>query len=183
MKQSDWNCVNCNMMIFGSKPKCLKCGAANPNKKNTIDTQHGDWNCPKCNCLVFASKNKCFKCGNDKSNSIPNIELKGGDWNCSKCGDHQFAKNLVCRMCGTKKNPVVHNIGGKLDDSVEDIDDNLIDENLCVICLTNPREYAFLHTDNTSHLALCAVCKPQVEHNKCAVCRKNVTTIIRVFNP
>lgn len=48
--------------------------------------------------------------------------------------------------------------------------------------MSNPREYAFVHNDNTSHLAVCGICKPRVDTTKCAVCRKQCTNILKVFN-
>lgn len=36
IKNKDWNCPNCNVMIFGSKSACMKCGCKNPNMLNNV---------------------------------------------------------------------------------------------------------------------------------------------------
>lgn len=41
-RQNDWNCKNCNFIVFGSKAKCLKCGAPKPNTSNLKNTAYND---------------------------------------------------------------------------------------------------------------------------------------------
>jgi hypothetical protein len=63
----DWYCKGCNMRIFASKSKCLKCNMDRNGNKLAPVRRFGDWNCPTCNELVFASKDTCRRCGTNKS--------------------------------------------------------------------------------------------------------------------
>ena len=77
-RPGDWDCLACRAVVFGSKPRCFKCGAARPNAAEVPSSSHpkqqsqrrpGDWDCPnpQCRALVFASKTACFRCGSPPS--------------------------------------------------------------------------------------------------------------------
>jgi hypothetical protein len=73
MKEGDWFCKTCKVVIFKNKTECLKCGQKIPLNWNdthtvkpyvigTLPNYHYDWKCPKCNAHIFGSKRHCMKC-------------------------------------------------------------------------------------------------------------------------
>jgi len=52
------------------------------------------------------------------------------------------------------------------------------DENLCVVCMTNKKQYAFVPC---GHLALCGTCKGNIPPVKCMICRADTTSITQIF--
>ncbi len=115
---SDWNCPNCDIMIFGSKKECTKCNAQNPSQPcfnfNNADlnasrrnTKKGDWIC-KCNDMIFGTKKECKKCKMQNPNNFifKNIPQ------CIDCGfsigyyrQHMYEDNLIkCDKCLKKEN-------------------------------------------------------------------------------
>ena len=114
----DWNCPNCNIRIFGSKPACFKCGATRHSRTATANNaaptpsvKRPDWNCPKCGMLVFGSKPACFKCGvpNPATTNNPATAPvsqpatafgRAPDWFCATCKITVFGSKPSCFKCG-----------------------------------------------------------------------------------
>jgi len=70
-EQADWNCPNCDDVVFARNAKCRQCGTARPaggddDAKGKSKGKEGDWKCPSCNHLVFARNSQCRKCGTAK---------------------------------------------------------------------------------------------------------------------
>lgn len=79
-RQGDWEC--CGVIVFGSKPNCLKCGRPKPDlMARNLDApsapsiyevpprqkgRYPDWYC--CGDMVFGSKPNCWKCGKKRPN-------------------------------------------------------------------------------------------------------------------
>lgn len=72
-KSRDWMCLNCNVLIFGSKSQCNKCLSNRPIDNGSSDKGY-DWTCPGCNMYMFGSKSHCLKC--NIRNPILPINLK-----------------------------------------------------------------------------------------------------------
>lgn len=66
-RREDWHCPKCNVMIFGSKDQCRKCGTTRFGTSSRV----GDWWCSRCNCLIFATKDACKRCGTKREETLP----------------------------------------------------------------------------------------------------------------
>jgi hypothetical protein len=97
-KTGDWKCPGCQIMVYGSKSECFRCGTQNPSTPGYTPgrvslpdryaggygvKRPGDWTCPQCDCNCFASKSSCFKCGADRpagagSNDETRVRGHGG---------------------------------------------------------------------------------------------------------
>jgi hypothetical protein len=166
---SDWNCKGCNFLIYGSKDRCFKCNL-DRNGDKVVQKRAGDWNCKGCGFLLYASKASCFKCKlNRKGDKV--VQKRAGDWNCKGCGFLLYASKTSCFKCNLDKE-------GR---SVKDFD-NMKDDDLCIVCFSNPKNSVFIHGDE-AHQSCCYACANQIKNkdNKCPLCRKTIDSVIKVF--
>jgi len=91
----------------------------------------GDWTCPICKFNVFASKNECRKCHTNKPSGAIEKPMRPGDWICKGCNFRLFANKTHCFKCN-------------LDKLGQPVNDNIVDDKLCGICMNNEKNTGFL---------------------------------------
>ncbi|CAH6421639.1 RING finger type zinc finger protein [uncultured virus] len=151
-RKGDWNCPQCNYLIFASKNKCSKCNISKPS--NLSDKKPGDWSC-SCGEINFASRKQCRKCNQEKQVEEKTVSFKPGDWFCDTCNELNFKSRINCRKCGKIRKD--HNI---LENNEYSDRDN------CIVCLD---KVANICIKKCGHLGLCEACSYQL--NKCPICR------------
>ncbi len=160
----DWNCPQCNGLIFARNNHCRKCNVDKTG--NPVSNKRaGDWNCPQCNGLIFARNNHCRKCNVDKTGN-PVSNKRAGDWNCPNCAVMIFASKDRCFKCNFQK-----------------ADLYLTTDTLCVICQDRPRSATFIHDDD-AHFVTCYPCGLQIFEStrECPLCRKSITHVIKTYD-
>ena len=199
--KSDWHCKICDLMIFGSKDKCFKCGTFKSKCANSrLNFGIDDWKC-SCGETNFRKRDKCRKCEKSKSelNGInvvrnPNENLsieqqnkpieqqnkppiRQGDWKCL-CNELNFSYRSICRGCNRQRNgelsPASKMENLKLAEKEDD------DNDVCVVCMEAKTTHAI---SKCGHLCYCAKCC--LLSNKCAICRAEynpATDVMRIYS-
>lgn len=160
IRDGDWTCAKCRMVIFGSKPFCFKCRLDRDGR--AVDAATGgkvrrkEWNCEHCHHLNFARRDFCEKCTAARPSTAAVGQTSGapgvyelGDWRCARCGEHNFKKRDKCRKDGCSGEKPMP----KSDDS-------------CVICFENPKDHVLV---KCGHICMCGQCSRTV--NSCPICR------------
>lgn len=158
-RKGDWDCPKCGNDNFASRITCKRCDASRPATRPPVERRAGDWDCPKCGNDNFASRNTCKKCSASKPVTRPPVERKAGDWDCPTCGKHNFARNTQCFQCK------------RLAPSPESDK-----EGNCRVCMQRRADVMF---EPCHHMYTCSECAIKI--SLCPMCRKDVTTRVRVF--
>ena len=132
----DWDCPQCGQTnIFGSKPECFRCHAANPARRfgsspvapppAPVPTGRRprlpDWDCETCQRMVFGSKDACNKCGARNPGLLPPTPAapppppagaRRPDWECPNCPNFLvFGSKQTCPQCRARAPASVTDVG------------------------------------------------------------------------
>ena len=58
------------------------------------------------------------------------------------------------------------------------------DDDLCIVCLTNPKNATLVHDDETGHLCVCLTCGKSLKAtgHRCPMCRKSIEAVIKTHH-
>lgn len=192
MEPGDWMCHSCDEINFKTRTVCRKCSTPVQGHVASLYSwltgsntkgRAGDWSC-SCGELNFTNRNNCRKC---KKNKLPSttstkqeIKVEPGDWICLDilCKEHNFKNRTMCRKCNLPKNTAPKKYIEHQSNILPQPDAH--EDNLCVICLDKPKEYAIT---KCGHMCYCDKCGLNL--NKCPICRTNYIPnqdIIKIFN-
>ncbi len=175
-RPGDWKCSKCNIMIFGSKNTCSKCGEL----KNSVKSNNpNDWKCPRCQNLVFGYKKQC-RCDQSGQSGQPGRCLsyanfpdsrKSLDWTCA-CGELVFGSRINCRKCGAcnTRLQTQSNQTQNVPQSPPQNDNG----STCVICLNKQCIYL---PSGCGHFCMCEECAIHPSLTQCPMCRKDFSKL------
>ncbi len=129
-----------------------------------------------CSCEhVNYGTDICYKCNTFRSKRYLNNNMKANDWNCKKCGFLIFGYKTHCFRCNVDKDGI--NIV-----TMNNVSNHNDEKETCCICLDNPCDVILVHGID-AHQVSCKECttKIMMKEKKCPMCRKEITTFIKVY--